>query len=32
MYPIHWTVLRGHEACLRVLLDKGADIDSLNAG
>ena len=32
MAPIHWAALKGSEACLRILLDKGADFDCLNGG
>ena len=32
MCPIHWAVWKGHESCVRILLDKGADVDCLNGG
>ena len=32
MAAIHWAALKGNEACLRILLDKGADVDCLNGG
>jgi ankyrin repeat protein len=32
MCAVHWCSLRGHEACLRLLLDKGTDVDVPNAG
>ena len=32
MAPIHWAAIKGNEACLRILLEKGADVDCLNGG
>ena len=32
MCAIHWAVLRGHESCVRILLDKGSYVDVLNTG
>mmetsp|Transcript_24130 Transcript_24130/g.24718 ORF Transcript_24130/g.24718 Transcript_24130/m.24718 type:complete len:810 (+) Transcript_24130:123-2552(+) len=32
MAAIHWAALKGNEACLRILVDKGADVDCLNGG
>ena len=32
MCAVHWAALRGHEACLRLVLDRGIDVDVPNAG
>ncbi|CAE7536476.1 ANKRD52 [Symbiodinium microadriaticum] len=32
MAPIHWAAMKGNEACLRILLERGADVDCLNSG
>jgi hypothetical protein len=32
MSALHWAVLRGHEVCVRFLLDRGADVDVLQKG
>lgn len=32
MTALHWSALRGHEVCVRLLLDKGADVDVLQKG
>lgn len=32
MTALHWAVLRGHEVCVRFLLDRGADVDVLQKG
>ena len=29
MTALHWAVLRDHEVCVRILLDRGADVDAL---
>jgi hypothetical protein len=32
MCPIHWAVIGGNEACVRIILEKGADVNCLNGG
>lgn len=32
MTALHWAVLRDHEVCVRILLDRGADVDALQKG
>eukprot|EP01032_Pedospumella_encystans_P013468 gene13468-15505_t len=32
MTALHWAVLRDHEICTRILLDRGADVDALQKG
>lgn len=32
MAPIHWAAIKGNEACLRILLERGGDVDCLNGG
>jgi ankyrin repeat protein len=32
MNALHWAVFNGHEVCVRVLLDHGADVDVLQTG
>ena len=32
MTALHWAVLRDHEVCTRILLDRGADVDALQRG
>lgn len=32
MTALHWAVLRGHEVCSRLLLDRGADVDAYQKG
>jgi hypothetical protein len=32
MTALHWTALRGHEICVRFLLDRGAEVDVLQKG
>lgn len=32
MTALHWTVLRGHEVCARLLLDRGAEVDVKQKG
>lgn len=32
MSALHWAVLKGHEVCARLLLDRGADVDVVQKG
>lgn len=32
MTALHWAALRGHEVCVRMLLDRGAEVDVLQKG
>ena len=32
MTALHWAVLKDHEICTRILLDRGADVDALQKG
>lgn len=32
MCAVHWASIRGHEACVRIVIDRGADVDVPNSG
>ena len=32
MTALHWAVMRDHEVCVRILLDRGADVEATQKG